>query len=243
MQMRHLLFAAVLVTVGLLVSGQPNNNFAFYKLSLQWPPSVCNAPNFKCKPDILTTFTIHGLWPQLADDTPVPAYDEETNRCTDVTPTSPDQILVDLQPIEERLRKVWPNLRNHQTLNKVFWKHEWKLHGMCSDYPDSPYNFFNAGLTLATNYINPFEGTSITPRENLYEAKHISEAIKKKVGKYPEIACNRVGGTLQLKEIRLCFERSNPPSVLRDCPNKYSNACSNDFDDIRFTPPPLLTSP
>ncbi|XWS65518.1 hypothetical protein CRYUN_Cryun05aG0120000 [Craigia yunnanensis] len=229
----HLLAAAVLAT--LLVSGA--SDFAFYKLSLIWPTSACNI-GIECRSDIPSIFTIHGLWPQFANDIAVPPYNKDTNKCTNVTPTSPDDILVQLQPIEDKLKLNWPNLRNQD--DSQFWKVEWKNHGMCSDYPDQPRDFFNAGLTLATRY-NPLQVMGIKPGdESLYEVKTILEAVKKNVGAYPQIACNILPEvkTLQLWEIRFCFDRATPPSVLRDCPNKLAGTCTQETDEIRFPPPP-----
>ncbi|XWS65515.1 hypothetical protein CRYUN_Cryun05aG0119700 [Craigia yunnanensis] len=234
----HLLVAAVLATVNLVVSGQ--GNFAFYKLSLQWPPSVCNDPRFDCGGStILSSFTIHGLWPQFYDDSPVPPYDPINNRCTDVIPTNPDDILYSLQSLQEPyLTGFWPNLRNPQSLstNQWFWKLEWQRHGMCSDYSNDPYQYFVAAINLFVNY-EPLYGTGIEPREDPYPAYTISEAIRGKVGAYPEIACNQVDGILQLKEVRLCFLRETPPSPIIDCPKRYSIRCKSDDDLVRFTPP------
>nr|KJB74112.1 hypothetical protein B456_011G273500 [Gossypium raimondii] len=46
----------------------------FYKLALQWPPSVCSS-TLNCKLPIPTEFKIHGIWAQDARDTLVPPYD------------------------------------------------------------------------------------------------------------------------------------------------------------------------
>ncbi|KAK8277551.1 hypothetical protein V6Z12_D10G276400 [Gossypium hirsutum] len=46
----------------------------FYKLALQWPPSVYSS-TLNCKLPIPTEFKIHGIWAQDAHDTPVPPYD------------------------------------------------------------------------------------------------------------------------------------------------------------------------
>ena len=86
---RHFLAAVVLAS--LLVSG--TSGFDFYKFSLIWPPSACNTGK-ECKSPIPSIFTIHGLWPQFANDTEVSPYDPITNKCTNITPTSPDDILV-----------------------------------------------------------------------------------------------------------------------------------------------------
>ncbi|EOY23349.1 hypothetical protein QUC31_005904 [Theobroma cacao] len=228
---RHLLVAAVLATFSLLVSGQNNYPDFFYKLSLQWPPAVCATS--QCRTPIPGTFTIHGLWPQFVkDDRPVPPYNPTTNKCNDVKPTAPDQILVSLQPIRDKLNKLWPSLLMKNT-NEDFWRLEWERHGMCSDYLDDPGSYFTTALNLATTN-NPLKG--LVPRQDLYKASEISEAINTKLGKYPEISCGKVSNTLQLNEIRLCFERAKPPSVLRDCPKRYSNGCSNGNDQVKFPP-------
>ncbi|KHG06649.1 Ribonuclease S-2 [Gossypium arboreum] len=52
----------------------------FYKLALQWPPSVCSS-TLRCKTPIPTEFTIHGIWAQDAHDKPVPPYDNH-HPCT-----------------------------------------------------------------------------------------------------------------------------------------------------------------
>ncbi|EOY19893.1 Ribonuclease 2 [Theobroma cacao] len=147
---RQLLVAAVLATLSLLISGQTDYPDFFYKLSLQWPPSVC--ANAKCRSPIPRTFTIHGLWLQSVEDD---------------------------EPIRLKPRQ--------------------------------------------------------TP---LYKAKEIRDAIYKTFGKYPEISCGKVNNTgkLLLNEIRLCFERANPPFVLRDCPKRNSTRCSNGNDQLKFPP-------
>ncbi|XP_007011077.2 PREDICTED: ribonuclease 1 [Theobroma cacao] len=236
---RYFLVAAVLATVSWLVAGE--TNFATYKLSLRWPPAHCDAPSFECKPHVLNTFTIHGLWPQFADGKVVPPYDPDTNRCTDVIPvTDLDPLFRRITPLIEELRKYWPNYKDYQneTLNENFWKHVWKLHGMCSDYPDNPFSYFRTAVSLGIKYIDPFKGTRITPRLVPYIAKDISDAIKERLGVYPQIACNEVGGTVQLTEVRLCFkrDRENSPSILQDCPIRYAYKCSDGTDEISFVP-------
>ncbi|KAK6233502.1 hypothetical protein QUC31_005908 [Theobroma cacao] len=236
---RHFLVAAVLATVSLLMSSEAN--FATYKLSLHWPAAACNDPaSFECKPNVLNTFTIHGLWPQFANGNPVRPYDPETNRCTDVIPVNSDQILNLMTPLQDFSRKLWPNYKDYQnqTVNENCWKYEWKLYGMYSDSADNPYRYFSTALSLAIKYIDPYKGTRIVPRLVPYMAKDISDAIKENLGVYPQIACNEVRGIVQLKEVRLCFTRDkeNPPSVLQDCPRRYANKCSDETNEITFIP-------
>nr|KJB74173.1 hypothetical protein B456_011G277600 [Gossypium raimondii] len=57
----------------------------FYKLALQWPPSVCSS-TLNCKLPIPTEFKIHGIWVQYAHDMPVPPYDTHHPR-TNPQPT------------------------------------------------------------------------------------------------------------------------------------------------------------
>ncbi|XP_017984389.1 PREDICTED: ribonuclease MC [Theobroma cacao] len=235
---RHLLVAAVLATLSLLVSGQTDYPDFFYKLSLQWPPSVC-APS-QCPSRIPRTFTIHGLWPQsVEDDKPIPPNNKK--KCTDVIPTAPDQILDALQPIPGKLNDLWPSLLKQKT-NEEFWRHEWEKHGMCSDYPDKPRDYFTIALDLTTRY-NPLEVMEIQPGDEPRKVEKILESVKRNVGAYPQIQCN--GGDkkgLQLKEIRFCFVRAKPPSVFRDCPNKLAGECKQLTDRIRLPPlPPEAT--
>ncbi|XP_022756662.1 ribonuclease S-4-like isoform X2 [Durio zibethinus] len=129
--------------------------FTFYKLSLQWPPAVCNSGGMTCKPPIPKIFTIHGIWPQDNNDVPVPPYDP-TNPCTSVTPTPATDLPTKLNPILNDLVSLWPNLKDPQSTaqNFQFWEHEWTKHGMCSDYPDQPRDYFNSALQLRKG-LNP----------------------------------------------------------------------------------------
>ncbi|XP_022756013.1 ribonuclease 3-like [Durio zibethinus] len=134
----------------------PPGPFTFHKLSLQWPPAACNSGQMTCKPPIPREFTIHGIWPQYSNDNQVPPYNPITNRCTNVTPTPASNLLNELNPILNNLSSLWPNLTDPQDLssNLKFWEHEWKKHGMCSDYPDQPRDYFNSALQLRRG-LNP----------------------------------------------------------------------------------------
>ncbi|XVF82166.1 hypothetical protein PTKIN_Ptkin16aG0023100 [Pterospermum kingtungense] len=134
-----------------VVSGE--FSFEFYKLSLQWPPSTCSNPMKTCRGKIPDNFTIHGLWPQHADDTPVRPY-EEDRRCTNKTPKTADDITPQLfgRDMLKKLDDNWPDLFKRSNLG--FWKGEWAKHGMCSDYPTDPKSYFSETLKLAKKY-NP----------------------------------------------------------------------------------------
>ncbi|XP_021297305.1 ribonuclease MC-like [Herrania umbratica] len=237
---RQLLAVAVLAT--LLVSVM--SDFDFYKLSLQWPPSVCYTGR-RCIPDIPNKFTIHGLWPQHADDEPVRPYNEDTS-CIGVTPMSSADAMNQLGLIQGELTEYWPNLltRNDQRDDQGFWSHEWENHGMCSNYPHDPFGYFHRTVLLTKTY-NPLEVIGIQPGDETHEVGTILEAVKQNLGAYPQIACNTRPRALdplripQLWEIRFCFNRGDPPSVLRDCPKKLAGTCSEETNLIRFPPNPI----
>ncbi|OMO50302.1 Ribonuclease T2-like protein [Corchorus capsularis] len=228
--MQKLLAIAVLAS---LVVSSTSAGFNFYKLSLIWPISRCNVIYFDCISPLPNYFTIHGLWPQFADDTPVPPY-YQNSTCTTVTPTSPDNISVTLQPIQSHLSKRWPNLASYDI---YLWMDEWEQHGMCSDYPNQPYDYFSAALDLARNpKYDPLKVMGIRPGAYV-QVKTVLENVKRNVGAYPQIACNvDVGPSklLQLWEIRFCFDRAMPPSRVRDCPKKLDGDCKQETDFISF---------
>ncbi|XP_022756660.1 ribonuclease MC-like [Durio zibethinus] len=207
--------------------------FTFYKLSLQWPAAACNSGRMTCKQPIPKKFTIHGIWPQDSNDDPVPAYGP-TNPCTTVRPTPASNLPTELNPILSDLQSLWPNLKDPQNLNQnfIFWAHEWTKHGMCSDYPNDPHDYFNSAVLLRNGF-DPDMG--LTPGSN-YTVQQVAAAVQTAVGAYPEIACNRdkVTKTLQLWEIRLCYKRAMPPQTVQNCPKSFSGQCRSLTDNIYF---------
>ncbi|KAH1045521.1 hypothetical protein J1N35_036305 [Gossypium stocksii] len=121
----------------------------FYKLALQWPPSVCKS-TLICKKPILPEFKIHGIWAQDARDRPVPQYGPG-NRCTHPAP------MLDQQKLEGLLRsdpllwadllRLWPNLKVGKS-DISFWYGEWKKHGSCSDFAHRPLSYFQSAIQL-----------------------------------------------------------------------------------------------
>ncbi|KAH1055269.1 hypothetical protein J1N35_033334 [Gossypium stocksii] len=234
-----LAFAAVVMLASLVVSVN-GSNFAFYKLSLTWPNSVCKITT--CKVPIPTYFTIHGLWPTLSTGKPVPPYDPVSNKCNR-NPISPDNIVGELAPIRDKLDKKWPNLWLHKT-NVDFWKIQWQHHGMCSDYPRDPLDYFRDTLDLAqSKRFDPFKALGVQPSD---QTPHLLDTllknVKKNFGAYPQITCSMPKkGILLLKEIRFCLKRTKktPPSVVQDCPTTFGDQCTNPLTDyvlLRATP-------
>ncbi|KAH1046124.1 hypothetical protein J1N35_036908, partial [Gossypium stocksii] len=60
--------------------------------------------------------------------------------------------------LKKDLIRNWPNLYARQVRqeedNLEFWKYEWRQHGMCSDYPNKPSEYFNFTLKLLQEFNN-----------------------------------------------------------------------------------------
>ncbi|XVE83928.1 hypothetical protein DITRI_Ditri16bG0127900 [Diplodiscus trichospermus] len=238
---------AYLLAAIVLDPANGNTDFSFYKLSMRWPPSACNGGTLQCKPNTLGYFTIHGLWPTFENDEPVPKYDPNKNKCTDVTPTAQKDLLPELQSIEEALKKYWPNYKNHANLYMCAesWKHEWVYHGICSEYPaNKPLEYFSASLEFANSLdYDPLQGSKVEPGEKLYTVKDIIDAVKQKTGATPQIQCNKNGETLQLLEIRVCFTKGKAPTTAINCPNTYAPGgagCQKETDAVKIPLPPSI---
>ncbi|KAE8729780.1 hypothetical protein F3Y22_tig00003398pilonHSYRG00276 [Hibiscus syriacus] len=150
-----------------------------------------------CGTPIPSVLTIHGIWPQDANDVPIPPYSAATNPCYKAPITSRRAVRYSTQS------------------GTGFWESQWFKHGICSDYPNNPLEYFNSALTLRQGLTNPVMG--LTPGNN-YMVQDIIKIIQNLAKASPEIACNRnKTGGLQLWEIRLCYARpTSPESVWED---------------------------
>lgn len=56
-----------------------SQNYDFFFLVLQWPPTFCNFvfPN-KCDQPIPAEFSIHGFWPHVVSCASIPAYKQRS---------------------------------------------------------------------------------------------------------------------------------------------------------------------
>merc|ERR1719450_328417 len=71
--------------------------------------------------------TLHGLWPQWAEDCSGPEFDVDT--------------ISDLP-----MKSDWPSCPGHHSSNQEFWAHEWKTHGTCTGMSEHAY--FSKTLSL-----------------------------------------------------------------------------------------------
>ncbi|XP_039033129.1 extracellular ribonuclease LE-like [Hibiscus syriacus] len=89
-----------------------------------------------CGTPISTVLTIHGIWPQDANDVPIPPNNASTNPCYSMAPITSVAVLqkTTFTPIESNLISLWLDLKNPTQPGTGFWKREWLNHGTCSDY-------------------------------------------------------------------------------------------------------------
>ncbi|KAE8674660.1 hypothetical protein F3Y22_tig00111741pilonHSYRG00100 [Hibiscus syriacus] len=115
-----------------------------------------------CGTPIPTVLTIHGIWPQDANDVPIPPYNGATNPCYSKAPIT-DRLVLEttaFTPIESNLISLWPDLKNPTQPGTGFWESEWLKHGTCSDYPNNPLDYFKSALTIRQGFTNPGEYVS-----------------------------------------------------------------------------------
>nr|KJB74231.1 hypothetical protein B456_011G281000 [Gossypium raimondii] len=160
----------------------------FFKLALQWPPSVCRS-TLNCKLPIPTEFKIHGIWAQDAYDIPVPPYDTH-HPCTNPQPTILQSKLRKLLKSDvalwNQLPTLWPNLASTGS-DIGFWFKEWKKHGTCSDFAQHPLSYFQSAIQLRTN-LNPAMGLT---RGSTYTVRQVADIVFRLIGASPQISCNR----------------------------------------------------
>ncbi|KAA3481321.1 ribonuclease 1-like [Gossypium australe] len=189
MQKRQILVVAVVLAgVSLVVSDEDVKPLDFYKYSLQWGPSACSSPpgGKKCEVRPEARFTIHGLWPQYYEDTPVPPYCDDL-RCTNTKPTSANDVVKQLKesPFKVDLMSYWPDLyarqRRKEEDNLEFWKYEWRKHGMCSDFANNPSDYFKITLKLLLGRFKDLQKGNYLP----YTMRFVSVIKKKKLSTAP----------------------------------------------------------
>ena len=115
------------------------NNYDFFLLVMQYAPALCSDGTFKkCPSNLITNFTLHGLWPERSDG----SYPQH---CTN-DKFDPSEVA----PIENELDTYWLSLNGP---NPSFWAHEYETHGTCAqDVLPNELSFFNTTLSLRSKY-------------------------------------------------------------------------------------------
>ncbi|XP_012453698.1 uncharacterized protein LOC105775761 isoform X3 [Gossypium raimondii] len=208
----------------------------FYKLALQWPPSVCSSTS-RCKTPIPTEFTIHGIWAQDANDKPVTQYGP-SNLCNNPNPNLDKKKLESLLKSDPvlwvDLPRLWPNLILGK-LDISFLHNEWTKHGTCSDFAPYPLAYFQSAIQLRTN-LDPAMG--LTPRST-YTVRQVADIVFRLIGASPQISCSKHRRTrvLLLGEMFICYGRPGPSHTFgtpQNCSNLFYGLCSNGSDTIKL---------
>ncbi|KAM7477703.1 hypothetical protein LguiA_025916 [Lonicera macranthoides] len=126
--------------------------------------------------------------------------------------------------LEGHLSRDWPDLSGRQTpKGQEFWKHEWNIHGTCSDNYYNQFQYF----ILAPKFRQHYHLRQILENGNIhccmgyaYTAQHIQKAIFDSTGYYPDLRCQLAqlagGNRLLLVEIIICLDIKNLQVI--DCP-------------------------
>ncbi|TYH00485.1 hypothetical protein ES288_A10G280800v1 [Gossypium darwinii] len=208
----------------------------FYKLALQWPPSVCSS-TLRCKTPIPTEFTIHGIWAQDAHDKPVPPYDNR-HPCTNPQPiilqSDLRQLLIRDVALWNNLHALWPNLKLRGS-NIKFWFDEWRKHGTCSDFAQYPLLYFKSAIQLRTNLNSAMGLTS----GSTYTVQQVADIVFQHIGASPQISCNTNinNNDLRLGEMFICYGRPGPSHLFgtpQNCSNLFFGHCNSGTNIIKF---------
>ncbi|CAA2985824.1 ribonuclease 2 [Olea europaea var. sylvestris] len=197
--------------------------FDYFKLSLQWPGTVCRHTKHCCSSNgccrgsnAPVEFTIHGLWPDYNDGTwPSCCSGHRFN-------------VKEIWTLLDALNKYWPSFSCSSVSDchgrkGLFWGHEWEKHGTCSSSVTyDEYNYFLTTLNLYFKYnvteVLREEGYVASNTEK-YPVGGIISAIQNAFHATPEIQCK--GDAVE--ELRLCFYKDFEPRDCADDSNRQSD--------------------
>ncbi|XP_064270103.1 ribonuclease T2 isoform X3 [Passer domesticus] len=144
-------------------------------------------------------WTIHGLWPDRAED---------CNKTWHFNVTEIKDLMSDM-------RHYWPDVL-HSSLNRTqFWKHEWDKHGTCAatlEVLNSQKKYFGKAIELYQHV--DLNGcllkAGIKPSSSYYKMTAIKEALTRFYGVTPKIQCcpPEEGEKAQtIGQIEFCFTK------------------------------------
>ena len=132
-----------------------SGQFDLYVLAQSWSPEYCHSretlPGCEQPTDWQrTNLTLHGLWPQYAQETDGHPYPQccDSQFGQELTADTVQQNLAELQ-------LYWPNEEDPsgQSLTNSLWYHEWAKHGTCSGLAQS--DFLQLAFTLVQTLPTP----------------------------------------------------------------------------------------
>ncbi|XP_053211264.1 uncharacterized protein LOC128394915 [Panonychus citri] len=205
-------------------SCQKDKAFDIALLSVQWAPGICANSDRKCV-KYGNEFTIHGMWPNYADNSypQFCCYQQYLNKGV-------------LDPIRSKMDAHWRSLYDQDSWS--FWIHEWKKHGTCAKFSAlvGQFNYFNRTLDLfeELKLSSWLSESGIKPSESGVALETVREALRKGFTKRPQIACNGSGSGLPLMtEIRFCYDPESLKPV--DCPAE-TKSCRSKTGKIVIIP-------
>ena len=195
-----------------VISVSAQNSYDFFLLVMQYAPALCSDGTFKkCPSNLLTNFTLHGLWPERSDG----SYPQHcTNDKFDPSAVS---------SIESELDTYWLSLNGP---NDSFWAHEYETHGTCAkDVLPTELLFFNTTLALRTTYdvSTALASAGITPSSTKsFTRAEFDDAIQSAFG-YPILpACDANG---YLTGATVCISKK---FKIMSCGSVTYGKCSSD---------------
>ncbi|XP_020664200.3 ribonuclease T2 [Pogona vitticeps] len=180
-------------TYALTSSDHPHKWEKLY-LVLEWPVTICKMSENDCR-DPLMYWTIHGLWPDKAD---------ECNRTWHFNISEIKDILGDME-------HYWPDVL-HPNRTK-FWKHEWEKHGTCAavlESLNSQKKYFSKALELYKEIdLNSYLVKLRIKPGGTYQMAAIREALTSVYQVTPKIQCLPPDeGQLQvIGQIKFCLTK------------------------------------
>lgn len=175
-----------------------------FLLATEWPQTACLMHSGGCSiADNVTTFTVHGLWPDnySGDD---PFYCDGESFDLDK--------LNDLLPL---MHQLWPNVYADNTAYS-FWKHEWDKHGKCAVstgvYPDQ-HSYFAEALAKVARY-NAFQilaDAGIGPSNQPLDLNMVTGVLDEALGTRFKINCQKIDNMFLIYEVEVCFGSEHTP--------------------------------
>ncbi|CAH8297929.1 unnamed protein product [Schistosoma turkestanicum] len=219
--MRTPLVCLIILTYTTVVIAETQNiGWNSFTFGLIWPPTYCYS-YIRPIPDGVTSFTIHGLWPQI--------YPDITPNCT---PTVKFNLTL-LDPLRPELDHKWPCLRDCSAA-EVFWENEFKKHGHCAVQDPqirSVFGYFKAAVEVynKTDLLNTLERNNIVPsNRTLYNRTYFQNVLKKEYGFPGWLLCRQGRGKgvtyYNFEEVRFCMNRSFAHincTLFGPCPEKF----------------------
>jgi ribonuclease T2 len=178
-----------------------------YSFAQSWQPQFCHGQSYPgcSSPNAFwkSSFTIHGLWPDVTSGKYPSDCSNEAFSFSKVTAAVP---LATLQ-------KYWPNVKSTTGSSSYssFWSHEWEKHGTCSGLDQATY--FKTAVSLLVNDPTPSiigakYGQSVSAADLRSAYGGADQVVLQCSGKY-------------LKQVLTCWIKGSGsvPTARRACPS------------------------